>query len=85
MKKFNIFASAVVALSMVACAAPAEEGDSMEVEAPMEEVMEEETMEETMEEAADTTMMEAEEAMDEGMEAMDEGMEEAHDHDGHDH
>lgn len=84
MKKFNIFASAVVALSMVACAAPAEEGDSMEeVETPQEEVMEEETVEENMEEAADTTMTEAEEAMDEGMEAMDEGMEEAHDHDGH--
>lgn len=71
MKKVQWFAAAVVAVAMTACAAPAEEAETVVDEPAVEEVMEEVT------EEADST---AEEATEEVAEEVTEESHEGHEH-----
>ena len=71
MKKVQWFAAAVVAVAMTACAAPAEEAETVVDEPAVEEVMEEVT------EEVDST---AEEATEEVTEEVTEESHEGHEH-----
>lgn len=75
MKKVQLFAAAVVAVAMTACAAPAEEAETVVDEPAVEEVMEEVT--EEVAEEADST---AEEATEEVAEEVTEESHEGHEH-----